>query len=235
MANPEIDNYVKPKSEKPKICKDCGGEIVNGICCSFIEPESEQQLTHYYKNIFTLKSGRQIEILTREKLNFSAHQLTYSWKIIGFIKAPLLVEKEVQIVREEIAGTESIKNPCIAQVIPWPSAGELADKLGSRDEGGIDGRGICDDGFGPLEERDKVEKPLSTHDADLSEIDGAGQDRTKLTLAEHKSDCAIHNNPPHGFSSEVTECDCGAIVPCAGQDKTKGIRIGHPQIGPIEN
>lgn len=34
---------------------------------------------------------------------------------------------------------------------------------------------------------------------------------------EHKSTCAIHNNPPAGFSSEVTQCDCGAIVLCGNK------------------
>jgi len=82
--------------------------------------ESKQELTHYYKNIFTLKSGVQIEILTKLELSFKHVENEGSWKITGFILNPLIVEKEIQIKQEEIAAIESIKDPCIAQVIPWP-------------------------------------------------------------------------------------------------------------------
>lgn len=84
------------------------------------EQESTQELTNYYQNIFTLKNGKQIEILTQEELKFGSIKILPSWKIKGFIKSPLLEEKEIQIKQEDVSAIESIKKFCIAQLIPWP-------------------------------------------------------------------------------------------------------------------
>ena len=83
----------------------------------------EQELTHYYKNILTLKNGKQIEICTRYSISKDP-----VWKgirfIVGFLVDPLLIEKTVKFEYEEIAAIESIKDPCITQVVPWPESEE---------------------------------------------------------------------------------------------------------------
>jgi len=84
-----------------------------------------QELTHYYKHIFTLKNGKQIEICTKLSYDeaikdFSILESDFHREIKGFIISPLLVEKTVRIRKSEIAAREEIKDPCIAQVIPWP-------------------------------------------------------------------------------------------------------------------
>jgi len=104
------------------------------------DSNSKQELTHYYKNIFTLKSGIQIEICTREKLDLKSAEKFPSWRIFGFILNPLLVKKEIKIVREDVSAVEMIKDPCIAQVIPWPESEDImsdapvpADQVEERD------------------------------------------------------------------------------------------------------
>ncbi len=57
------------------------------------EQESTQDLTSYYQNIFTLKTGKQIEILTRDKIDFAPMELRPSWKIYGFIKNSFIGRK----------------------------------------------------------------------------------------------------------------------------------------------
>lgn len=142
-----------------------------------------QDLTHYYQNIFTLKSGKQIEIWTRQSYNSIRNDSLVGSVVVvnGFIKNPLLVEKTVEIDRGEIASLEIVKDPCIVQVISWP---EDVDVLGILK---------CD------------------HPKDMT---CAVCSSKKQPLAEHKPTCAGHNNPPAGFSSEVTQCDCGVIVSC---------------------
>jgi len=73
------------------------------------EAMQEQDLKEYWRTIITLKNGRQIEILTEKKLHF-VHGL-YLWRIKGFIVTPMLLEKEVEIVQDNITAIESTLEP----------------------------------------------------------------------------------------------------------------------------
>ena len=137
-----------------------------------------QELIHYYKNIITLKSGVQIEIWTRHP--YAKHPI---WKgthfIPGFIKNPLLVEKTIKFKYEEVAAIETVKDPCIAQVIPWPEEIDVMSNIPlSADQ---------------VEERDgliqrKKLKPMDEHKSTCAFILAAEAGK---------------------ISSEVTQCDCG--------------------------
>ena len=173
MANPEWDNYDPNK-------RNC--------LTAKKEDKAMQDLTHYYKNIITLKSGVQIEILTKLPWE-KADKSCVGWTIIhGFIKTPLLVEKDMEVLQEEIAAIESIKNPCIAQVIPWP---ESEDKYG------------------------KIISEVSVSVDQVEERDGLIQRKKHKPMGEHKSTCAFILATEAGKTfSEVIQCDCGAIVRC---------------------
>jgi len=95
----------------------------------------EQDLKEYYRNIFTLKSGKQIEILTRAPYEEVAIFITGSkvGKIKidfdkGFIATPLIVEKSIEIELEDIAAIEITKEPHIT----WKNT-ELDPKFQSAD------------------------------------------------------------------------------------------------------
>lgn len=101
-------------------CKDCIKKLIEDKVMQ--EQKPEQDLTKYIKHIFTLKSGTQIEILTKKsyrevvKIDLQDGFMT----IKGFILMPLIVEKIIEIDYTEIAAREEITEPCIAHVIPWP-------------------------------------------------------------------------------------------------------------------
>ena len=81
----------------------------------------EQDIKEYYKTIFTLKTGKQIEILTQvpyqEVLKMDELQIRVSINIgDGFIATPLLVSKSIEVVKKEIAAIESTLEP---HVITW--------------------------------------------------------------------------------------------------------------------
>ncbi|KKL82452.1 hypothetical protein LCGC14_1984600 [marine sediment metagenome] len=147
--------------------------------------ESKQELTHYYKTIFTLKNGKQIEICHKETFQKASELKSENGicvvQMSGFITTPLFVEKSIEIQLSEVAAVESIKDPCIAQVVPWPEGGEA---------------------LGTIVTGQTKEELAEPNQAD------------NKTMVEHSKTCAVHNNPPKGFASEVSQCDCGAIVAC---------------------
>ena len=76
----------------------------------------EQDLKEYYRTIFTLKTGHQIEILTevpyKEVLKTDELGIKYSISIDdGFIATPLLIPKSIEVVKKEIAAIESTLEP----------------------------------------------------------------------------------------------------------------------------
>ena len=73
----------------------------------------EQDLKEYYRIIFTLKNGRQIEILTKEA--FVESEVDYENNIIieGFVATPMIIEKTISVCRIEIAAIEITKEPYI--------------------------------------------------------------------------------------------------------------------------
>jgi len=73
----------------------------------------EQDLKEYYRIIFTLKNGRQIEILTKEA--FVESEVDYENNIIieGFVATPMIIEKTISVCRIEIAAIEITKEPHI--------------------------------------------------------------------------------------------------------------------------
>lgn len=97
MANPEIDNYVRNEETK--------GDAMQ---------KQEQNLKEYYRTVFTLKNGKQIEICTKEFYeNIKSIINEQMLKIKGFIAAPLIVEKIIKIDMLEIAAVESTFVPHI--------------------------------------------------------------------------------------------------------------------------
>lgn len=190
MANPEWDNYDPKNRDK-----------------------AMQELTHYYQNIITLKSGRQIEICTQYPLS-----KTPIWKgthyIPGFTNKGLsFIEKTVKFKYDEVALIESIRESCIAQTILWPE--EIDPGAGQKIHSGTTLDDITSET--PSEPNiitlDDITSKTPVPAEQVESKDGLIR-KKKQPLAEHRPDCAIHNNPPCGFSSSVSDCDCGAIVAC---------------------
>lgn len=76
----------------------------------------EQDIKEYYRTIFTLKTGKEIEILTQvpyyEVLKIDELQINVSINIDnGFIATPLLIPKLIKIVKKEIVAIESTLEP----------------------------------------------------------------------------------------------------------------------------
>lgn len=67
----------------------------------------EQDLKNYYRNVFTLRSGKTIEILTIDELRYDQNKYHDSWHIKGFITTPMIIDKTVDIETKEIACLES--------------------------------------------------------------------------------------------------------------------------------
>lgn len=87
------------------------------------EDKAMQDLTHYYKHIFTLKNGKRIEICTKLLYDEVVKEIFNTSKriqITGFVISPLLIEKKIEIRKADISAREEIKDPCIVQVVPWP-------------------------------------------------------------------------------------------------------------------
>lgn len=99
------------------------------------EDKAMQDLTHYYKHIFTLKNGEQIKICTKLPYDEVVKEIFNTSKriqITGFVISPLLIEKKIEIRKADISAREEIKDPCIAQVVPWP---EEVDVINEHPEG----------------------------------------------------------------------------------------------------
>lgn len=76
----------------------------------------EQDLKEYYRTIFTLKTGQQIEILTavpyKEVLKTDEFEIKSSISMDdGFIARPLLIAKSVEFVVKEVVMIESTLEP----------------------------------------------------------------------------------------------------------------------------
>ena len=80
----------------------------------------EQDLKEYYRTIFTLKTGQQIEILTevpyREVLKEDELGIKCSISMDdGFIARPLLIAKSIEFAKKEVIMIESTLEPHV----PW--------------------------------------------------------------------------------------------------------------------
>lgn len=81
----------------------------------------EQDLKEFFRTIFTLRNGIQIEILTKkfymeEAEIVKGEKSTISSEFIvieGFITTPMVVEKKIKVDCEEIIATEVTKEPHI--------------------------------------------------------------------------------------------------------------------------
>lgn len=90
------------------------------------------ELTEYYKHIFTLNSGVQIEILTEASWDDMVRDEPFTEKkriiVGGFALTPanLIVDKIVTIVKSEIVAREEIREKYIA-ICPWPVEEEFVE------------------------------------------------------------------------------------------------------------
>lgn len=76
----------------------------------------EQNLINFYRYIFTLKSGQQIQILTEVEIDFTkfaTDTIQDAGRIFidGFITTPMIIEKTINIRSSEVASIEQTKEP----------------------------------------------------------------------------------------------------------------------------
>jgi hypothetical protein len=76
----------------------------------------EQDLKEFYRNVFTLKNGEKIEVLTKNNIDdvksfFVNGVMMYV--IHGFITTPMIIEKTVKIVAKDISAIETTLEPHI--------------------------------------------------------------------------------------------------------------------------
>ncbi len=85
--------------------------------------ETVRDMEQYCKHIFTLKSGKQIVVLTDADYEQAITEIFTHTKLLqvkGFVLNPLRVDKEIEIRKDEIVSTERIMEFYIPFQVPFP-------------------------------------------------------------------------------------------------------------------